>query len=77
MEFNSKRLFQSSGEEKESRCLRSRPRQNVKLGVVVVQRQQRNVQKSVMCVQSCCLANLYLSRFAVLVTVAVVVAAPL
>ena len=31
MEFNSKRLFQSSGEEKESR-LRSRPRQNVKLG---------------------------------------------
>ena len=32
MEFNSKRLFQSSGEEKESRCLRSRPRQNVKLG---------------------------------------------
>ena len=32
MELNSKRLFQSSGEEKESRCLRSRPRQNVKLG---------------------------------------------
>ena len=32
MEFNSKTLFQSSEEEKESRCLRSRPRQNVKLG---------------------------------------------
>ena len=31
--------------------------------VVVVQRQQRNVQKSVMHVQSCCFANLNLLRY--------------
>ena len=36
----------------------SRPRQNVK--VVVAQRRQRNVQKSVMHVQSCCFVNLNL-----------------
>ena len=34
LELNSKRLYQSSGKEKESRCcLRSRPPQNVKLGI--------------------------------------------
>ena len=32
LELNSKRLYRSSGKEKESRCLRSRHRQNVKLG---------------------------------------------
>ena len=32
LELNSKRLHESSRKEKESRCLRSRPRQNVKLG---------------------------------------------
>ena len=42
--------------------------------VVVVQRRQRNVPKSVMHVQSCCLANLNLySLFAILVAVAVAV----
>ena len=39
--------------------MRSRPPQEVKLGsVVVVQRRQRNVQKSVVLVQVCCFANL-------------------
>jgi len=42
--------------------------------VVVVQRRQRNEQKSVIHVQSCCFANLSLVLFAVLVDVAVVVA---
>ena len=42
--------------------------------VVVVQWWQRNVQKSVMHVQSCCFVNLNLLFFAVLVDVAVVVA---
>ena len=32
LELNSKTLHQSSGKEQESRCLRSRPGQNVKLG---------------------------------------------
>ena len=49
--LNSKGLYQSSGKEKESCCLIlcSRPRRNVKISidVVVVKRQQRNVQKSV------------------------------
>ena len=40
----------------------SRPRQNVKLGSFV-QRRKRNVQKSVMHVQSCCLACLNLLLF--------------
>ena len=42
--------------------------------VVVVQWRQRNVQKSVMHVQSCCFANQAYCFFAVLVAVAVVVA---
>ena len=41
--------------------------------VVAVQRRLRNVQKSVMHVQSCCSANLLLF-FAIVVAVAVVVA---
>ena len=32
LELNSKTLYQSSGKEQESRCLRSRPGQNVNLG---------------------------------------------
>ena len=52
-----------------------RAREISKFHVAVVQRRLRNVQKSVMHVQSCCLTNLNLSGlFAVLVTVAVVVA---
>ena len=42
--------------------------------VVVMQRRQRNVQKSVMHVQSCCFANQTYCFFAVLVAVAGVVA---
>ena len=51
LEFNSKELHQSSGKEKES-CF-----------LVFVQRRQRNVQKSVMHMQSCCFANLNLLLF--------------
>ena len=32
LELNSKTLYQSSGKEQGSRCLRPRPKQNVKLG---------------------------------------------
>ena len=73
MELNSKGLYRSSGKEKgqENGCLFSRSLQNVKL---VVQRRQRNVQKSVLHVQSCCFACLILCFFAVLVAIAVVVA---
>ena len=51
LELNSKELHQSSGKGKES-CF-----------LVFVQRRQRNAQKSVMHVQSCCFANLNLSLF--------------
>ena len=74
LELNSERL-QSSG--KESRCIvstSSTKREIRHFHVVVVQRRQRNVQKSVMHVQSCCFTNLNLLLFAVLVAVAVVVA---
>ena len=57
------RLYLSSGKEKKSRCLHSRPRKKREIRhfhVVVVQRQQRNVQKSVMHLQSCWFANLLL-----------------
>ena len=57
LELNSKRLYQSSGKEKESRCLvfTSSTKRKIRLfHVLVVQRRQRNVQKSVMHVQSCC-----------------------
>ena len=55
--------YQSLGKEKESRCIvftswtKCEIRQ---FHVAVVQRRQRNVQKSVMQVQSCCFANLNL-----------------
>ena len=77
LELNSKRLFQSSGKEIESRCLfftSSSKREIRHFHVEVVQRRQRNVQKNLIHVQSCCFANLNLLLFAVLVAVAVVVA---
>ena len=79
MELNSKGLYQSSRNEKESCCLvwpSSTKREIMQFHVVVVQRRLRNVQKSVMHVQSCCFAYLNFLGFffAVLVAVAVVVA---
>ena len=57
-----KSLYESSGKEKESRCLvftSSTKREIRHFQVVVVQRRHRNVQKSVMHVQtSACFANL-------------------
>ena len=64
--LNSKGLYQSSGKEKESCCLvfpSSTKREIRHFHVVVVQRRLRNVQKSVMHVQSCCFANLNLLLF--------------
>ena len=49
-------------------------RETVNFQVEVVQRRQKKVQKSVMDVQSCCLSNLNILFFAILVAVAVVVA---
>ena len=75
--MNSKGLFQSSGNEEENCCFvfpSSTKREIRHFHVVVVQRRQRNVQKSVMHVQSCCFANQTRCFFAVLVAVAVVVA---
>ena len=66
LELNSKRLYQSSGKEKQSRCLvftSSTKREIRHFHVVVVQRRQRNVQKSVMHVQSLCFAYLHLLLF--------------
>ena len=66
LELNSKGLHQSSGKEKESCCLlfpSSTKREIRQFHVVVVQRRQRNVQKSVMHVQTCCFACLNLSLF--------------
>ena len=77
LELNSEGLYQSSGKEKESCCLvfpSSTKREIRHFHVVVVQRRLRNVQKSLMEVQSCCFANLIYCLFALLVAVAVVVA---
>ena len=66
LELNYKGLYQSSGKEKQSCCLAfpsSTKREFRHFHVVVVQRRQRNVQKSVMHVQSCCFANLNLLLF--------------
>ena len=66
MELNSKRQHQSSGKEKESCCLlapSSSKRKIRQFHVVVMQRQKRNVQKSVMLVQSFCNACLNLLLF--------------
>ena len=62
LELNSKRLYRSS-EKEESRCLvyTSSTKRSIRhFHVVVVQWRQRNVQKSVMHVQSCCFADLNL-----------------
>ena len=61
LELNPKGLHQSSGKEKESCCLlfpSSTKREIRHFHVVVVQRRQRNVQKSVLHVQSFCFAFL-------------------
>ena len=66
LELNPKGLHQSSGKEKESCCLlfpSSTKREIRHFHVVVVQRRHRNVQKSVMHVQSCCFACLNLLLF--------------
>ena len=66
LEVNSKRLYQSSGKEKESSflvCTSSTTSENRHFYVVVVQRRLRNVQKSVIHVQSSCFANLNLLLF--------------
>ena len=63
LEMNSKRLYRSSGKEEESRCIvftSSTKCEGRHFHVVVVQWRQRNVQKSVMHVQSCRFANLNL-----------------
>ena len=60
LESNSKRLYRSSGKEKESSLVftSSTIREIMHFHVVVVQWRERCVQKSVMHVQSCCFANL-------------------
>ena len=66
LELNSKRLYQSSGKEKESRCIEfvsSTKREIRHFHVVVVQWRRRNVQKSAMHVQNCYFANLNLLPF--------------
>ena len=80
LDLNSKGLHQvslSSGKQRESCRLlfpSSTKREIRQFHVVVMQRRQRNVQKKVMHVLSCCFANLNLLLFCVLVAVAVVVA---
>ena len=57
LQLNSNGLHQSSGKEKERCCFlfpSSTKREIRQFRVVVVQRRQRNVQKNVMHVQSCC-----------------------
>ena len=66
LELNSKRLYESSGKERERRCLEFTSSTKQEIGhfhVVVLQWRQRNVQISLMHVQSCCFANLNLSLF--------------
>ena len=49
----------------------------MKLGifhVIVIQWRQKNVQKSVMHIQSCCFANLTYSFFDVFIAVAIIIA---
>ena len=77
LETDSKGLYQSSAKEKESCCIvfpSSTSREIRLFHVLVVQWRQRNVQKSLMHVQSRCFANLNLVFFAFLVDLAVVVA---
>ena len=61
LELNSKRLYQSSGKEKESHRLVftfSTKREFRHFHIVIMQQGQINVQKSMMHEQSCCFANL-------------------
>ena len=77
LNLNSKALYQSSGKEKESCCFvfPSLTKRGIRhFHVVVMQRRLRNVQKTVMHVQSCCFANQTYCFFAVHVAVAVVFA---
>ena len=70
LEKNSKELYQSSGKEREGCRLvfpSSTKREIWHFHVVVVQRQHRNVQKSVMHVQSCCFANWFYAVFVAVV----------
>ena len=63
---NSKGLYLRSEKEKGNCCLvftSSIKRETRRFHDVVVQQRQRNVQKSVMHVQSCCFANLNLFLF--------------
>ena len=75
VEFERNASRESSGKENEkSFCLvfpSSTKREFRHLHVMAVQRRQRNVQKSVMHVQSCCFANLNLLLFCRSVCVAV------
>ena len=80
--LNSKRLYQTSGKDKKSRWLvfTSWAKREIRhFHVVVVQRRQRNVQKSgVIHLQSCCFSNLKTyCFFAVLAAFAVVTDAAL
>ena len=66
LELNSKDCIKVLGKEKESPCLvvlSSTKREIRHFHILVMQRQQRNVQKSVMHVQSSCFANLNLLLF--------------
>ena len=66
LELNSKGLYQSSGKEKESCCLvfLSLTKREIRhFHAVVVQLQQRNVQKSMIHMQSCCFTTINLLLF--------------
>ena len=65
LELNSKRLYQSSRKEKESRLVftSSTQREIRHFHIVVVRRRQRSLQKGVMHVQSCFFTNLNLLPF--------------
>ena len=66
-QIDKKTVFPSSGKEKAGKSLSSftsSTKQEIRhFYCVVVQRRRRNVQKSVMNVQSCCFANLTLMLF--------------
>ena len=79
MGLTPKGLYLSLESEKENYCVVftysiKREREIRKFHVAVVQRRLRNVQKSVMAVQSCCFAILTYYFFAVLFAIALVVA---
>ena len=57
LELHSKGLIKVQEKKEKVVDFCSRPQQNVKFHVVVVQRRQRNVRKGVMHVQSCCFAR--------------------